>query len=105
MRNEKFDEKLLSAKVGDAAKLALRRGEPTFTRFLSEAERAYIERNVYYDRDEEKLLFSGGTDEAKYTVAGFFPAYLFYDDYSIRINTSLDLSTFCTLIQSLALFN
>lgn len=32
-------------------------------------------------------------------------AYLFYDDYSIRINTSLDLSTFCTLIQNLALFN
>lgn len=80
MRNEKFDEKLLSAKVGDAAKLALRRGEPTFTRFLSEAERAYIERNVYYDRDEEKLLFFGGTDEAEYTVAGFFPAYLFYDE-------------------------
>lgn len=31
-------------------------------------------------------------------------AYLFYDDYSIRINTSLDLSTFCTVLQSLALF-
>ena len=32
-------------------------------------------------------------------------AYLFYDDYSIRISTSLELSTFCSLLQSLTLFN
>ena len=32
-------------------------------------------------------------------------AFLFYDDYSIRINTSLDLSTFCSLLQNLALFS
>lgn len=80
MKNEKFDEKLLSAKIKDAAALALRRGEATFTAFLSEAQRAYIERNVFLDPDEERLLFFGGYQEAEYTVAGFFPSYLFYDE-------------------------
>ncbi len=32
-------------------------------------------------------------------------AYLFYGDYSIRINTSLDLETFVSLLYSLALLN
>ena len=32
-------------------------------------------------------------------------AYLFYDDYSIRISTSLDVETFISLLHNLALFN
>lgn len=32
-------------------------------------------------------------------------AYLFYDDYSIRISTSLDVETFIPLLHNLALFN
>lgn len=32
-------------------------------------------------------------------------AYLFYDDYSIRINTSLGYDDFCLMLQYLALFN
>ena len=80
MKNEKTDEKLLLAKVGDAADLALRRGEASFVGFLSEAERALIERNIRFDREEEKLFFFGGFDSAEYTVAGFFPVYLFYEE-------------------------
>ncbi len=32
-------------------------------------------------------------------------AYLFFDDYSIRISTSLDIETFISLLHNLALFN
>lgn len=32
-------------------------------------------------------------------------AYLFYDDYSIMINSSLDIAAFCLILQDLAVFN
>lgn len=80
MKSSDFDEKILISKAEDAARQALRRGSPVFTGFLSDAERAIIQCHAHYERDEETLMFFGGYPEADYTVAGFFPAYCFYEE-------------------------
>lgn len=80
MQKDGFDEKLLRCKAEDVATLACRRYEPTFVGFLSEAERAFVEQQASYDRSQVRAIFFGGYADADYTVVGFFPTFLFYDE-------------------------
>lgn len=74
------DTKLLISKTEDAAEFALKTGSPRFTSFLSDAQRYFVKTQAHYRRDDVVLEFFGGYDDADYSCAGFFPAYLFYDD-------------------------
>lgn len=80
IKHNEQEIKLLVSKAQDAAEMALKKGEAKFLPFLSDAEAAYLERNLKYDRGDEKLLFFGGYGEAEYKCAGFFPLYYFYDE-------------------------
>ena len=75
IKHNEQEIKLLVSKAQDAAEMALKKGEAKFLPFLSDAEAAYLERNLKYDRGDEKLLFFGGYGEAEYKCAGFFPLY------------------------------
>lgn len=80
IKNNTTDIKLLVSHTQDAAERALKSGSPCFLNFLSETEQAYIERYSVYRRDDERLLFFGGYDDAEYKCAGFFPSYYFYGE-------------------------
>ena len=75
-----FDEKLLLSRALDCVRKAQSRGEAAFLPFLSAAARLCIEQELKYSRDDLRLIFYGGYDDADYMCAGFFPSYLFYDE-------------------------
>lgn len=80
IKHNESDLKLLVSRAQDASEMALKKGEARFLPFLSDAEVAFLERTLRYSRDDEKLVFFGGYDEADYKCAGFFPSYYFYDE-------------------------
>jgi RNA-binding protein YlmH len=80
MKRNDSDLELLVSRAQDMAEMALKKGEARFSPFLSDAEEAFLKRNLRYNHDDEKLIFFGGYDDADYKCAGFFPSYYFYDE-------------------------
>ncbi len=81
MKNRQdFDEKLLLSRAQDQAQRAARSFEVCFLPFLSDTEQAYLEAYLSYPRDDVRLVFFGGHEDADYKCAGFFPSFLFFDE-------------------------
>lgn len=80
MTTNNQETKLLISKAEDAAQFAIKTGSPRFTAFLSDAQRYFISTTARYSRDDVVLKFFGGHKDADYACAGFFPAYMFYDE-------------------------
>lgn len=94
MQKDGFNETLLKRKAEDAATLAQRRCEPTFVGFLSDAERVFVERQASCDRSDLRAVFFGGYTDADYTLVGYFPSFLFYDE-SYRACDDFPITLLC----------